>query len=96
MNRIDARLSADLKLPGRGWLEFEVRAANDGRSSEIRQTALFDPRGLAGRLYWLATIPIHAMLFRGLLRNIGRRGQRMSTPTAGNPIVRNQSVRPSR
>ena len=76
------RLAADLKLPGRGWLEFEVRAVNEGQSSEIRQTASFDPRGLAGRLYWLATIPIHAMLFRGLLRNIGRRAQRISTSSA--------------
>jgi uncharacterized protein YbjT (DUF2867 family) len=67
------RLSADLKLPGRGWLEFEVRPVLDGRSSEIHQTATFDPRGLAGRLYWLTTVPIHAILFRGLLRNIGRR-----------------------
>ncbi len=70
------RLSADLKLPGRGWLEFEVRPRDGGRAAEIRQTATFDPRGLLGRLYWLATIPLHALLFRGLLRNIGRRAVR--------------------
>ena len=80
------RLSADLKLPGRGWLEFEVHPRDDGRASEIRQTATFDPRGLLGRLYWLATVPIHALLFRGLLRNIGRRAVKWhssQTPPTG-------------
>lgn len=67
------RLAADLKLPGRGWLEFEVVSRDEGRASEIRQIATFDARGLLGRLYWLATVPLHALLFRGLLRNIGRR-----------------------
>lgn len=83
------RLSADLKLPGRGWLEFEVRPRDDGRASEIRQTATFDPRGLLGRLYWLATVPVHALLFRGLLRNIGRRAvtwhSSLTPPTGRTP-----------
>ena len=67
------RLTSDMKLPGTGWLEFEVVPRDEGRASEIRQTATFDARGLLGRLYWLATVPLHAPLFRGLLRNIGRR-----------------------
>ena len=88
------RLSADLKLPGRGWLEFEVRAVHNGESSEIHQTATFDPRGLAGRLYWLATVPVHALLFRGLLRNIARRAVRSGTPTSASGGARqNQSTR---
>jgi hypothetical protein len=44
------RLSADMKLPGRGWLEFEVIPVDGGRRSRIRQTATFDPRGLLGLL----------------------------------------------
>ena len=44
------RLAADLKLPGRGWLEFEVTPLDEGRRSLIRQTATFDPRGLLGSL----------------------------------------------
>ena len=88
------RLSAGLKLPGRGWLEFEVRPRDEGRASEIRQTATFDPRGLLGRLYWLATIPIHALLFRGLLRNIGRRAVRWHSsqpPSTGRAPTTNHS-----
>ena len=58
------RLSADMKLPGRGWLEFEVTPVEGGRRSKIRQTATFDPRGLLGRVYWNAILPIHTLMFR--------------------------------
>jgi lipocalin/uncharacterized protein YbjT (DUF2867 family)/ligand-binding SRPBCC domain-containing protein len=67
------RLAAGLKLPGRGWLEFRVTPLGDGERSLIRQTATFDPRGVAGRLYWYAVLPLHALIFRGLLRRIARR-----------------------
>jgi uncharacterized protein YbjT (DUF2867 family) len=69
------RLSADLKMPGHGWLEFEVRPLEGGRCSEIRQTATFDPRGVLGRAYWLAVLPLHALIFRGLLRNLARQAE---------------------
>ena len=66
------RLAAEMKLPGRGWLEFEV-APRAGGASTVRQTAVFDPAGLGGRLYWHALYPVHVFLFRGLLRGIVRR-----------------------
>jgi uncharacterized protein YbjT (DUF2867 family) len=77
------RLSADMKLPGRGWLEFEVTPLDSARSL-IRQTATFDPRGVMGALYWYAVYPIHALMFRGLLRRIAQRAERrghLPTPT---------------
>ena len=64
------RLSAGLRLPGRGWLEFRVEPLDAGVRSLIRQTAIFDPRGVAGRLYWYGVLPLHALVFRGLLRRI--------------------------
>jgi lipocalin/uncharacterized protein YbjT (DUF2867 family)/ligand-binding SRPBCC domain-containing protein len=64
------RLTAGLKMPGRGWLEFRVEPLDGGARSLIRQTAIFDPRGLAGRLYWYSVLPLHALIFRGLLRRI--------------------------
>jgi uncharacterized protein YbjT (DUF2867 family) len=67
------RLSADLKLPGRGWLEFEVTPLDGGGRSRIRQTATFDPRGLLGRAYWYAILPIHGLMFGGMLKQIARR-----------------------
>jgi len=68
------RLSADLKLPGRGWLDFDVTPLDGGRSL-IRQTATFDPRGLLGSAYWYAIYPLHALIFRGLLRRIAQRAE---------------------
>lgn len=69
------RLRADLKIPGRGWLEFEVIPLDGGRRSTIRQTATFDPRGLLGRVYWYAILPFHALIFRGLLGRIAREAE---------------------
>jgi len=64
------RLAAEMKLPGRAWLEFEVEPGADG--STIRQTAMFDPRGLAGLAYWYLLYPIHQPIFSGMLRGIAR------------------------
>jgi len=66
------RLLAGMKLPGRGWLEFEVLPLDGGRRSQIRQTARFDPRGVLGRAYWYAVLPFHAVIFRGLLRRLAQ------------------------
>jgi len=60
------RLSAEMRLPGRAWLEFEVEG--DARGSTIRQTALFDPIGLGGLAYWYAIYPLHQLVFAGMLR----------------------------
>ena len=64
------RLRAEMKLPGRAWLEFEVAPAPQG--STIRQTAIFDPLGLSGLLYWYGIYPLHQLVFRGMLRKIAR------------------------
>jgi uncharacterized protein YbjT (DUF2867 family) len=62
------RLAAEMKLPGRAWLEFEVDAEATG--STIRQTAMFDPVGLLGLIYWYAVYPLHRVVFTGMLRGI--------------------------
>jgi hypothetical protein len=64
------RLTAEMKVPGRAWLEFEVNPTSSG--SAIRQTAIFDPLGLPGWLYWYTLYPLHAIIFRKMLCNIGR------------------------
>ena len=70
------RLAADLWLPGRGWLEFEVLPLGAGSRTLIRQTASFDARGLLGRAYWYGVLPVHALMFRGLLKRIAQRAER--------------------
>ncbi len=62
------RLYAEMKVPGRAWLEFEVTPTHEG--STIRQTAIFDPLGLLGILYWYGIYPLHQCVFAGMLRNI--------------------------
>ena len=66
---IRLRLAAEMKLPGRAWLQFDV-APREGGGSTVRQTAAFDAAGLWGRAYWHALYPIHVLLFRGLLRSV--------------------------
>lgn len=65
------RLAAETRLPGRAWLEYEVRP--DAEGSVIHQTAVFDPIGLSGLIYWYGIYPLHARIFRGMLREIARR-----------------------
>jgi hypothetical protein len=61
-------LAAEIKVPGRAWLDFEVEATATG--STIRQTAIFDPVGLFGLLYWYLSFPLHQLVFAGMLRGI--------------------------
>ena len=46
------RLRAEMRLPGRAWLQFELESSADGRRTRLVQTAFFEPRGLAGLAYW--------------------------------------------
>jgi len=69
------RLHAEMKLPGRAWLEFEV-SPDGADATEIRQTAIFDPAGLVGLLYWYALYPLHALIFRGMLERIAEEAER--------------------
>lgn len=68
------RLSAEMKLPGRAWLEFEVTAAQD--YSSVRQTAIFDPVGLFGLVYWHALYPFHRLIFAGMLKALARAAEK--------------------
>ena len=68
------RLAAEMRLPGRAWLEFEVTP--DANGSLIRQTAIFDPVGLSGLAYWYMVYPLHQLVFEGMLRGIARAAER--------------------
>lgn len=62
-------LRAEMKLPGEALLEFCVERDGENRCL-LRQTALFRPRGLFGVLYWYAVVPLHGIVFSGMLRGI--------------------------
>lgn len=71
------RLAAEMKVPGRAWLEFEVQPSANG--SVIRQTAIFDPAGVFGLAYWYGIYPLHALIFRGMLHRIATAAEEPTT-----------------
>ena len=80
------RLRAEMKLPGRAWLQYEVEQVTDvpagsegattgaGRSRLV-QTAFFEPRGVWGLLYWYLLSPVHPAIFRGMARELAHRAE---------------------
>ena len=64
------RLRAEMKVPGRAWLQFEV--TGDNARTVVRQTAIFEPHGVAGLIYWYTLYPIHRFIFNGMLSGIAR------------------------
>lgn len=73
------RLRAEMRVPGRAWLQFEVEPDRGG--STIRQTAMFDPGGLGGLAYWYSLWPVHSLVFAGMLERIARAAR----ASEGNP-----------
>jgi len=69
------RLRAEMKLPGRAWLELSVSQDPDGLTT-YRQRAIFRPRGLAGHAYWRSISPFHGIVFGGMLKNITAAAER--------------------
>ena len=65
------RLRAEMKVPGRAWLEFTVEP-RPGGGSRLIQRAIFFPTGLGGRLYWAAVFPFHGIVFSGMATTIAK------------------------
>ncbi|WP_291379051.1 SDR family oxidoreductase [Demequina sp.] len=89
------RLRAEMRVPGSAWLELGVNPTENG--SEYWQRAVFFPRGLTGRLYWLSMLPFHGLIFSGMVNRIvavaeGDRVDESSMPDSS----RHQPVRPPR
>jgi uncharacterized protein YbjT (DUF2867 family) len=74
------RLRAEMRLPGRAWLE--LRVTPDGSGSRYEQRALFLPKGLAGHLYWNGIAPWHALVFGGMADNIARTAEGWFSPSS--------------
>ena len=68
------RLFSELRAPGDGWMEWQVEAEST-QLSILTQTAFFAPRGLGGFLYWFLLFPLHALVFRGLIRAIKKQSE---------------------
>ena len=77
-------LRAEMKLPGEALLEFVVEPCGKGRSV-LRQSALFQPRGLFGLAYWYTVAPFHQIVFRGMLEGIRRAALEIAAEGGKNP-----------
>ena len=64
------RLRAEMKVPGRAWLQFEA-VPEDGKTKLV-QTAYFAPTGFFGWLYWYGIYPMHAMIFSDMVDAVAR------------------------
>jgi hypothetical protein len=63
------RLRAEMRVPGKAWLELTVEPGVNGGSVYF-QRAIFFPKGLGGRLYWFAILPLHGIIFSEMTRRI--------------------------
>jgi hypothetical protein len=67
------RLRAEMKLPGKAWLQFQIQDHENSSKTLLTQAAFFEPKGLGGLLYWYLLYPIHHLIFTGLVRKIHER-----------------------
>jgi hypothetical protein len=63
------RLRAEMKVPGKAWLQFEARPL-ESSATQLIQTAFFAPKGLFGLLYWYGLYPLHSLIFSGLIQKL--------------------------
>jgi len=66
------RLRAEMKMPGKAWLQWQVTPQEDEKTL-LSQTTFFAPRGLTGWLYWYVSYPLHRLIFRKLIDQIANR-----------------------
>lgn len=74
------RLRAEMRMPGRAWLELGVEPAAAG--SRYRQRAVYFPKGLTGRLYWVVLLPFHGIIFKGMAASILREAENSKRETS--------------
>jgi len=70
------RLRAEMKLPGKAWLQFQVEE-NPNNNSTLTQTAFYEPKGLWGLLYWYSVYPLHGLIFGGMIRSIKKDAEKI-------------------
>ncbi|XZE18108.1 DUF2867 domain-containing protein [Pirellulaceae bacterium SH449] len=88
-------LLAEMKLPGVAMLNFELDSDSNGDQTELTMTARYRPKGLIGILYWYAVVPLHNIVFGGMLKGIRKTAEAtqlqknifMKIATTDNPTV---------
>ena len=63
-------LFAQMKLPGKGWLEFKIH------NGKLIQSVYFYPNGLLGRMYWYLLVPLHMLIFSNMANEVLKLAQK--------------------
>ena len=87
------RLRAEMKVPGKAWLQFQAQARDDG-GSLLSQTAFYAPKGLMGWLYWYLLYPVHALIFSGMIRAISVRAESIHNSAASTTANPHENTHP--
>ncbi len=66
-------LRAEMKIPGKAWLKFNIDTETDKRRLSV--TAYYDTQTLLGKLYWYSFLPFHHFIFKHLIEEIEKRGK---------------------
>ncbi len=74
------RLSCEAKIPGHGWLQWELNA--EGTGTRLTQTLAFAPHGLRGLFHWYGLQPLRRWVSRRLIGAIGRHALQENTDMA--------------
>jgi uncharacterized protein YbjT (DUF2867 family) len=85
------RLRAEMKVPGRAWLQFEVDPSGVDRSILV-QSAYFAPKGLFGLIYWYLLYPIHSLIFSGMIKAISKEAINSKNDINGQNKIYNQTL----
>ena len=80
------RLRAEMKVPGRAWLQFEALPLNEQRTRLI-QKAVFAPKGLFGLLYWYSLYPVHGPIFNLMIEKVAERAERLAAEAPTGPVL---------
>lgn len=64
-------LRAEMKLPGKAWLEFNIH--DEGSRRRLSIIVHYYPHRLLGKVYWYIFLPLHRLLFNDLIKQIEKR-----------------------
>jgi uncharacterized protein YbjT (DUF2867 family) len=71
-------LRAEMKLPGRAWLELSIMSNKEGIRTLVIN-AYYQPFGFWGNAYWYVCLPFHYFIFNDLIQQIESRSKETRT-----------------
>ena len=84
-------LRAEMRVPGVAELAFDIDPGESG--SVLTMTARFRPKGLFGIAYWYCVLPLHGVVFRGMLKGMKRAAEAISAGEANAPAHTQSGLR---